>query len=115
MAVVPSFVIKRNDTLPVLSATLSTVNGPINLTGAMVYLVLTPYPTPSNPSPVAKVRGLCSIVGSPSAGNVQYNWTASDTSVAGNFLAEFEIDISGSVQSVPTTGYIPVQIIADLG
>lgn len=123
MAVAPSFLIKRNDTLPVISATLSTANGPISLTGCQVYFVMTPVALPVNgiqwgqvpPTPAAKVRGLCVIVGSPSAGNVQYNWAVGDTSIAGNYLAEFEIDNGTSIQSVPTNGYIPVQIAADLG
>lgn len=124
MSVSPAFQIKRNDTLPVISAVLSTAAGPINLTGAQVYLVLTPvqlpqcgiqWGSPSASPQVPKVRGLCAIVGSPALGTVQYNWAVGDTSISGNYLAEFEIDISGSVQTVPTVGYVPVQIISDLG
>lgn len=126
MSVSPAFQIKQGDTLPVISATLSTALGPINLTGCTVQLILTAVPTPGNcgpwgqqnqPIPVPKVQGACTIVGSPSLGNVQYQWAVGDTSLAGNYLAQFLVTgpSVGLVQSVPTVGYIPVQIIAGLG
>lgn len=118
-----AFQIKQGDTLPVISATLSTVNGPINLTGCTVQLILTAVQTPNgcwpmqqNPTtPVPKVQGTCTIVGSPSAGNVQYSWAIGDTSLAGNYLAQFLVTNGTQIQSVPTVGYISVQILAGLG
>lgn len=118
-SVTPStpFQIKRGDTFPALAATLSNSAGVINLTGATVELILTPLSGAINPVtglPATKVQGACTII-SATLGQVQYNWGATDTSIAGNYYAEFQITyLGGGIQTVPTVGYIPVQVIANL-
>lgn len=46
---------------------------------------------------------------------VSYNWTAGQTDIAGTYRAEFEFDVGGSPGTVPTGGYIVIEIIPGLG
>lgn len=63
-----------------------------------------------------KVNREAAAVVSSAGGTVRlrYQWQTGDTDTAGNYEAEFELDIGGSPMTVPTVGYIPVVVGADL-
>jgi hypothetical protein len=101
--------IKRNDTLPVVDATLYGGDGnPINLSGATVrFLVATPDGT-------LVVDGAASVIDAAN-GKVRYAWAPADTKTSGTFRAEFQITFGdGSILTVPNDSYIPVRIVEDL-
>jgi hypothetical protein len=105
-----AFVIKQNDTLPRLRATLKEAdNTPIDLTDAtQVHLVLKQKDgTPSFKNP-------CTIIDD-EAGIVEYEWEAVDTAEDGTYDGEFEITWGTEVQTVPNDKYFDVLIVKDLG
>lgn len=111
-----TFVIKRNDTRPSLEATLSDDNGPVDLTGASVKLAVKRVPScrdDTAPNVAFKKEG---VIVTPAAGVVRYDWAVGDTAVVGNYRAEFEVTFAdGGVWSFPSSGFIPVTIVEDLG
>ena len=103
------FVMKQHDTWPPLVAVLSDVNGPLDLTGATVKLILKPT-TGSN------IVGSCSIVAPAADGRVRYNWVVGDTAAVSAFTGEFEITWGdGTVGTVPNDSYFTLAVVADLG
>jgi hypothetical protein len=105
-----AFVIKQNDTLPRLTATLKEAdNSPIDLTDATtVHLVLKQKDgTPQFKKP-------CSILDD-EGGIVQYDWDAEDTAEDGNYDGEFEVLWGTEVQTIPNDKYFDVLIVKDLG
>ncbi len=47
-------------------------------------------------------------------GKVEYVWQSGDTATAGTFDSEFEITyVGGSIQTVPSKGYIEIQVSDD--
>lgn len=105
------FTIKRGDNVPILEATLSDQDGPINLTGATVKLIMKGKGTASGTT----ISGTCVIV-SAAAGTVSYSWLTGNTDVVGSYDLEFQITYSGGgIETVPNDGYKSVEIVADLG
>jgi hypothetical protein len=104
-----AFIIKSNDTLPYLEATLSDDNGVVDLTGATVTFVMR-----ERNGAAAVVRAAASIVEA-DEGTVRYEWAEGDTVDAGQYRGEFEISIGGKVLTYPSETYIPINIVADLG
>ncbi len=49
------------------------------------------------------------------AGYVQYAWGAGDTGAVGGYVAEWVCDFSGLALTVPTNGYVTVQVVDALG
>jgi hypothetical protein len=108
------FVIKQNDTMPYLEATLSDDNGPVDLTGASVKLAMKPLARCGQTSALKFKKA--GVVVTPASGVVRYQWGAGDTDTAGNFQAEFEVTFAdGGVRTFPSTGYIPVTVTPELG
>lgn len=105
-----AFIIKQHDTYPALTATLSDIVGPINLTGATVKVILkTAGVTPTT------ITGACTITNA-TAGAVSYLWVAADTASVNTFQGEFEITFAnGRISTVPNDSYFSVDIKADLG
>ena len=108
------FEIKQNDTWPpiglITPVVLSDNNGPIDLTGATVKFLMRPAD-----SQTIKVNSACVIV-SAAAGTVRYNWSASDTDTAGEFVFEFQITFGdGKKATVPNRGYKELTIYDDIG
>lgn len=105
------FFIKQNDTLPNISIQLITRDclgslQPFNLSGVTAVTFDMSYTNGSS----AIVSGSSSIT-SYTGGTVAYNWQIGDTSVAGNYFAEFELAFSdGTYMSVPQIGPIYVQV-----
>jgi hypothetical protein len=106
---VAHFYIAQGDRRPILQATLEQPAGTaINLSGATVTLY------------ARHVGGLASIVGYPTvtnatAGTIQYFWGASDTAVAGRYMAEFDLDYLGYHQTVPNDTFVVILIREELG
>jgi len=104
------FAIKQGDRKPYLRAALKDANNnAIDLTGCSVALVMRKgFDQP------AKVNGACEIV-NPTGGIVEYQWADGDTSVSGDYMAEFHITYSdGTKLSVPNSGYFVVQVLRTL-
>lgn len=100
------FYIKRGDQGPSLMATLLDANdAPINLTTADTILFK-----------MGATIDSAVVIVSAAAGTVRYDWDTGDTSRAGVFKAEFEIEWNdGRKQTVPNDGYININIDKDLG
>lgn len=110
MTLTPSFFLKRGDTLPTVSATLSNYDGTaINLTDSTVRLV---YRAADGSGTATRVTA---TIESAEDGEVSYAWQTGDTATAGNYVCEWEITFSGgSILTVPNGSYIPFTILADL-
>jgi hypothetical protein len=106
----PDFSIKQSDVLPVLNDTLTYSDGTAaNLTGASVTFVMRAL-TANNPT----VKAAATIV-SPPAGTVSYTFTAADTAVAGQYVANWIVTFSGgNVQTWPTVGAIEITVEENL-
>lgn len=107
------FTIRRGDTLPVLTATLSATGGSaLDLTGATVEMHL-------SRAGVTHDRA-CAIASNPATGVVTYSfaaadWTGASALVAGTYRIEFEITFTGgAVLTVPTTGHYELVVEEDL-
>lgn len=111
------FEIKRGDRRPHYRIQLtqsspgdSTIQAPVDLTGATAaYFLMS-----SASGTVAVNRGTMTFVDR-TAGIVEYAWTAGDTSAAGTYNVEIEIDWGGEPQTFPSAGYFPLVIAVDLG
>lgn len=102
---------KRNDRKPYLAATLKdSNNAAIDLTSASgVNFIMK---SDSDSSPI--INNSATIV-TASSGEVQYQWAAGDTSTAGEFKGEFEIDWgSGVTQTFPSDDSFIIEIFEDL-
>lgn len=100
------FQLKEGDTSPAITATLTDENGdPVTLTGSVArfHMATTPGETP-------KVNA-DATVSDGAAGQVRYEWTATDTDERGLYYAEFQITHGdGSVETFPNDDYITVYI-----
>jgi hypothetical protein len=96
--------LKRNDTKDTISYTMTYADGtPVNLTGATVRFVMGKGKT--------LIANSAATIISASAGKVEYTLKESDTLVAGNYNAEFEVTFStGKVKTFPSDGYISIKI-----
>ena len=99
-------VIKQGDTLPVLTYTMTDINGnAINLTGGSVNFVMR-----SITSSTAAINASATIV-SASAGQVSFTFTSTQSSVVGQYMASFVATLSsGAVQTAPADGYLSISI-----
>lgn len=112
MALSIDFNIKRNDTLPAVSASLLDPDGNgVDLAGATVSFV---YRLSTEARSTA-VSGSAAIVDS-NNGVVRFDWTAGDTDVPGIYFAEFQIVFgSGDVLTVPNTSDLILRFFDDVG
>jgi hypothetical protein len=104
-----TFIIKKNDTLPVLSVTLQYANGSaIDLTNGSVFFNMGNLTNYS-----AFYSGLCTII-SPTDGTVEYRWNgASDTGSVGKYWGEFEMIWGGSKMTLPNNHNLQIQVFED--
>jgi len=101
------FLIKQNDSLPVLYTTLTDTEGnPIDLTTASgVQFVMSPEATSET-----TVNAEAVVAGSPLDGNVQYEWSAGDTAVDGAYVASFVVIYPEGRQTYPSQDFINILI-----
>ncbi len=109
------FIIKRNDTLPALSINIRSRGDlneviPFNLSGVSACTF-----SMSDSCGSLKVSSSSAEIISASGGTLQYNWGMEDTDTTGKFKGEFELFFDGGAKmSVPTLGYIEIQIGEDV-
>ena len=105
----PTFSIKKGDTLPVFAVTMQYANGSaIDLTGGSVFSHLGSI---SNFTPI--FSGACNIT-SATTGELEYRWTGSpDSFTAGTFLAEFKAGWTGSSLTLPSDHSLKLIIYED--
>ena len=103
------FTIKQSDNVPSLTQTITDSTGaPVDLTNCSVSFVLR---TLTSATPL--INAPAAIVDA-TAGKVAFNFTTSQTSVAGQFMATWQIHNGTNIFSVPTTGYLSVLISESL-
>lgn len=113
------FKIKANDRRPSISATLGFAGSTAvpTLTGATVTFILRAKDSVTGgpkAGVTAKVNAAAVVVDAATA-KVRYDWAAGDTSVPGDFLAEWEVTgADGLTQTFPTDAYNDVLVYADL-
>ncbi len=105
------FYIKQNDTRPAIAANLTDANAAaVNLTGATVKFSMR-----VEPAGTVKVNAATATIDDAEAGQVSYNWTASDTNTADDYEAEFQVTFAGgAVQTFPGRNWIAVHVIDDV-
>jgi peptidoglycan/xylan/chitin deacetylase (PgdA/CDA1 family) len=96
--------LKRNDTKDTISYTMTYADGtPVNLTGATVRFVMGKGKT--------LITSATATIISAATGKVEYTLNESDTLLAGNYNAEFEVTFSdGKIKTFPSDGYISLRI-----
>lgn len=101
---------KSGDRLPSIRATLSSNGAPVDLTLAsgvsfIMRMIGASLPTVNTPA----------VVVDPASGLVRYDWAINDTSVPGQYQAEWEVTWpDGKLQTFPTLTYHSVDILDDL-
>ncbi len=107
MATTADLVIRQGDTYPALASTILDPSlNVLNLTGATVTLAMRALTSNAQ----VALTGAASIV-SPSAGTVQFVFSAADTATAGLFMAEWHITLSGGqTYTWPNDGYLTVSV-----
>lgn len=82
------FEMKVGDTLPYLDATLNDANGPVDLTGAIIRVVM----ESSGGVEIINQTSTGSLVSilSSTGGQVRYAWQPNDLARAGNYALEWE-------------------------
>jgi hypothetical protein len=106
----PDYTIKQGDTLPLLQATLTDSNGAVNLSGAASVR----FRMVSADTGAVTVDALAQIA-DPLNGIVSYAWTPSDTSTAGEYLAEFLVTFgNGTVEHFPNDSYLWIRVVRAL-
>lgn len=108
-----SFSIKQNDTAPSLQVALFQGDGtPQDLTGAIVTFSMQRQ---GYVTTMTIIDAACSLVGSPTAGTVQYAWQTSDTVTPGAYTGEFHVRLQdGRTITFPTSGALTIYILAVL-
>lgn len=105
--------IKRNDTHPSITATLTDEQGAIPLAGTTVRFKMAA--APDSGISFTPINRVCTITNA-ATGQVQFDWQTGDTAAAGVYRAEFEVTFAnGAVETFPSDGYIDIIIRADLG
>lgn len=103
----PDLTVKTGDTHPPITATLTDSAGAVDLTTAdSVRFVMK--------SGATVVEGACTVTNAV-AGEVEYDWAAGDTDVAGTYEVEFEVTWNvGEIETFPNDGYKEIELLADL-
>ena len=106
-----TFKIKQNDTKPPLRVTLKDSDGlPADVTGSTVVFSMRVQPTGTT-----KVDKQAVTLNDASAGDLQYDWTATNTNTADVYEGEFQVTYAdASVQTFPNDGYILIDVKDDV-
>lgn len=107
-----SFVIRKGDRLPALTATLTDSAGTaVNLTGGTVKLTMRILGGTTN-----KIDNASVTVVSATAGTVSYAWAAADVNTTGLYHAEFEFTNASALErTFPNPDFIMVHVLPSLG
>ena len=98
-----NFQLKQNDTKPSLYANLVQDGSAVDLADASVTFHMD------------GVVNAPAVVTDAANGSVRYDWTATDTAIAGSYRAEFQVTFSdGSIETFPNSGYFYVNIAEEL-
>lgn len=102
--------ITQGDLAPSFSQQLSYPDGTLpDLTGASVWLRYRPL----NGDVTNEVLGVAVVVGTPTNGNVRYDWATPDTATPGVLLADWKVQLaSGKVESFPPDSYLRIKVKA---
>jgi hypothetical protein len=104
-----TFIIKRHDTLPILTAVLKDSSDVVlNLENTTVLFTMKDIST----GDIKIDTQPCTIV-SASSGIISYSWVATDTDTAGEYLGEFEIEYETGKMTVPTEDALAIVILED--
>ncbi len=103
------FVIKQNDTLPNLEAQLFDGEGnPLNLDLCGVHFHMSSFGGKIKINRPASITDL-------EQGRVKVEWQEGETSNAGTYKCEFEINMpDGKIITVPNDGYFLISIVREL-
>lgn len=109
------FIIKRNDTLPVLRLCIFdksnlTTQISFDLTGATActFSMTDRYGN-------YKVAGASASIISSSGGTIQYDWSSADTNEAGRYRGEFQLHYNnGKKLTIPQQGFINIEVTKDI-
>jgi hypothetical protein len=101
------FTIKQNDTSPAIQGTLTTAASLIGATATF---------SMKNSAGAVAINKAAAVISDVTNKVVQYQWTALNTAIAGEFEAEFELTYAdGRVETFPNTDdYIQVTIYDDI-
>ncbi len=109
------FIIKRNDTLPVLTIDIKTRGEFDQIIAFNLSAVTACTFSMLDDSGSLKVSSYSGNILSNSAGTIQYIWNVGDTDVSGKYKGEFELFFNdGKKMSIPNLGYIDIEIIDDI-
>ncbi len=105
------FYIGQNDTTSITRDLKDSFGAPVNLTGATVKFSMR-----VKPAGAVKINAANATVVAAGTGRVKYIFTASDTDTADEYEAEIGVVYSsGTVETFPNRGYIPVIVQDDIG
>ena len=106
-----TFVIKKNNTSPIIQATLKDAFGnAINLNAATVKFQMQELGETT-----LKIDATAEIIDPATSGVVRYAWTGTDTASAGIFKAEFEVTYNdGRKETFPNEDFVTVLIQSGL-
>ncbi len=102
--------ISQGATTPALAQTITDASGNVvNLTGGTVTFLMRQLS-----SSALTVNAAATIL-SPSAGTVQYSWSATDTATAGMYMGQFHCVLSGGgTYDFPNAGYLEIEVQENL-
>lgn len=105
------FTIRKGDTAPVFDTTLKDPDGnPPDLTGATIVFSMRDQFTGTH-----LITGSCTIVGSPTLGQISYAWTPTDTAIPGWYYALFTVTYSnGKIESYPNDHFMTVLVTSSV-
>jgi len=107
----PTFRIKRDDTIPFIAIQVVDASGTAyDLTGATAEFHMATTPGGST---TVNSAGSITVPGS---GYVDYRWVSADTATAGLYFGEFQVTLTGGgIMTVPVDYSLKVDITTDLG
>lgn len=101
------FYVKQGDNLPSVTTTLlDPLGDPVDLTGATVEFRMV--------KPGTTVTGAASVDSPPTAGQVTYDWAATDLDEWGGYALEWVVTQGTDVQTFPSDGYNWVEVVPNL-
>ena len=111
-----AFIVKKNDTRPVLRAQLfapdpnnAGQNAAVDLTLATGITFILGKKGATSPKFEA-----AAVIEDAAAGKVMYVWAPGDTDTVGTWAGEFEVKWGSDTQTFPSDSYITIKIIEDL-